>query len=155
MEAAKTAAEARAVRAEDAVKDADERQAAATKGLRAEIARLEAEVAAREALRDANVKLQHEIDELRLGGRAAKMAIADAYEEDLAMSRLLWEMCGPTKINRELWVQQNIVQLDLVGGALTAHLHQARQSWLMTIIAFGTNIQHWNSASSFSIGIQH
>lgn len=127
MEAAVRASEARAVRAEQAVADADERQAAATRGLRAEVSRLEAEVAAREALRDENVRLRQQIAELRLGGRATKMAIADEYEAEISMSRLLWEVCSPTH-RRELYATQDVVQRDAVGRALTRQLEAARQA---------------------------
>ena len=129
MEAKMLHAEARAERAEAAVVDADERLMAATKGLRGEVARLEGELAAREALRDTNVKLEQQLAELRLGGRAEKMAIADAYEEEISMARLLWEMCGPTTAEHALYHQRNIMQLDAVGAALTDQLHQAREGY--------------------------
>jgi hypothetical protein len=127
-EAAQIAATERAEAAERAVLDADERQEAAVAGYKAECERLQAEVDRREGLRDANVKLQMELAELRLGGRAEKMAICDAYEEELAMSRVLWEMAGPTEA-REVWAEANQRQLDAVGETLNQQLDQAREAY--------------------------
>lgn len=128
MEAAVRAAEARAERAEATVAEADARQTAATQGLLAEVDRLKAELQAREELRETNVKLTQEIEELRLGGRATKLGIADSYEEEMAMARLLWEMCGPTQ-NREVYNEMDVVQLDAVGDALVARLEAARAAY--------------------------
>ena len=127
-EAAQIAAEARAERAEATVVDAEERQAAAVAGYKAEVERLEAALEAREALRDENVKLELELAALRLGGRAEKMAIADAYEEELAMSRILWEMCGPSD-GREVWAEADKRQLDAVGETLREQLDHARGAY--------------------------
>ena len=127
-EAAAIAAEVRAVAAETAVMDADDRQDAAVAGYVAECERLQAEVDRREELRDANVKLELELAELRLGGRSEKMAIADAYEEELAMSRLLWEMAGPSD-DREVWKEANTRQLDAVGETLAQQLDDARGAY--------------------------
>jgi hypothetical protein len=127
-EAAQIAAQERAEAAERAVLDADERQEAAVAGYKAECERLQAEVDRREGLRDANVKLQQELAELRLGGRAEKMAICDALEEELAMSRVLWEMCGPTEV-REVWSEANQRQLDAVAETLNQQLDEARAAY--------------------------
>ena len=81
-----------------------------------------------EALRDENVKLELELAALRLGGRAEKMAIADAYEEELAMSRILWEMCGPSD-GREVWAEADKRQLDAVGETLREQLDHARGAY--------------------------